>query len=109
MELELKDNLSIDLNELTQIEKDGLFKLEQLQDRPYEKEDDVWVSVTIERSLTTIAFERQVYNMFDFLSDVGGLSGILVYGLAIFVKAWNYNRFDNFMVTNLYKMKKSDN
>lgn len=88
---------------------DGLFKLEQLQNRPYEKDDDVWVSVTIERSLTMIAFERQVYTMFDFLSDVGGLSGIFVSGLMLFVRAWTYNRFDNFMVSNLFKMKKPDN
>ena len=33
------------------IEKDGLFKLEQLSNLPYEKPDNVWVSITVERSL----------------------------------------------------------
>ena len=108
MELELKDNLSIDLNYLTKIDVQGLFKLEPMQGRSYEKDDNVWVSVTIERSLTMVAFERTVYTTFDFLSDVGGLAGILVAGLMLFVKAWNHNSFDNFMVSNLFKMKEPD-
>ena len=88
---------------------DGLFKLEQMGAWPYEKDDNVWVSVNIERDLNMNAFERTVYTSFDFLSDVGGLSGILVSGLWIFVNAWNYNSFDNYMVSNLFKMKKPDN
>lgn len=76
---------------------------------PYEKDDNVWVSVNIERDLNMNAFERTVYTSFDFLSDLGGLSGILVSGFWIFVNAWNYNSFDNYMVTNLFKMKKPDN
>ena len=36
------------------IEEDGLFKLEQLYSLPYEKPDNVWVSITLERSLTIL-------------------------------------------------------
>ena len=88
---------------------DGLFKFEQMGAWPYEKDDNVWVSVNIERDLNMNAFERTVYTSFDFLSDVGGLAGILISGLWVFVNAWNYNSFDNYMVTNLFKMKKPDN
>lgn len=75
---------------------------------PYEKDDHVWLSLTIERSLNMQFVERTVYTGFDFLSDVGGLSGILVSALVVFVNAWNYAAFDNYMVTNLYKMKEPD-
>lgn len=108
LELELKDNLSINLNYLTSKDVTGLFKLEQMGSWPYEKDDNVWISINIERCLSLHKIERCVYNSFDFLSDVGGLSGILVSGLWFFVNAWNHNSFDNFMVANLFKMKKPD-
>ena len=108
MELELKDNLSIDLNYLTTRNVEGLFKFEPMGIMPYEKNDSVWISVTVERSLTMLYYERTVYTTFDFLSDVGGLSGILISGLWIFVHFWNFNSFDNFMAVNLFKMKKPE-
>ena len=97
------------MNYLTNVEASGLFTFEQIGVKPYEKKDNVWISVTIERSLTMNIIERTVYTSFDFLSDVGGLSGILISGLFIFVRAWNYNYFDNYMVTNLFQMKMPDN
>ena len=108
MELELKDNLSIDLNHLTTRNIEGLFKFEPMAIKPYEKNDSVWISVTVERSLTMLFYERTVYTTFDFLSDVGGLSGILISGLWAFVHFWNFNSFDNFMAMNLFKVKKPD-
>ena len=88
------------------ITEDGLFKLEQLYSLPYEKKDNVWVSITIERSLAVLEVARTVYTGFDFLSDVGGLSGILVSSLVLFVGAWNHNAFDNFMSANLFRVMK---
>ena len=108
MELELHDFTMIGLNKLTQEDIEGLFHLEQMVTMPYEKNDHVWLSLTIERSLSMQSIERTVYTGFDFLSDVGGLSGILVSALVVFVNAWNYAAFDNYMVTNLYKMKEPD-
>ena len=108
MELELKDNLSIDLNHLTTRNIGGLFKFEPMAIKPYEKNDSVWISVTVERSLTMLFYERTVYTTFDFLSDVGGLSGILISGLWVFVHFWNFNSFENFMAVNLFKVKKPD-
>ena len=86
------------------IEKDGLFKLEQLSNLPYEKPDNVWVSITVERSLAVNEVQRTVYTGFDFLSDVGGLAGILYSSLIIVVGAWNHNSFDNFMSANLFRV-----
>ena len=40
------------------------------------------------------------------LSDVGGLSGLFVTVFAMLAGIWNFNSFDNFMVSRLFKIKK---
>ena len=47
-------------------------------------------------------YERTIYTLFDMLSDIGGLSGILIGILAVFMTAWNHNSFDNMMARDLY-------
>ena len=69
---------------------------------PYEKTNNVMSSVTIEMDLNVEHFERQVYTIFDMASDVGGLSGILVSFFLMLSSLWNFNSFDNMMVSNLF-------
>lgn len=85
------------MGQVTLDEQDNLFKLEPLSLFPYEKKDNVWVSVTLERNLGISELNRTIYTGFDFISDVGGLSGSLAGGFAIFIAIWNYNSFDNTM------------
>ena len=73
---------------------------------PYEKPDNVWISVTIEMDLSLIAYERTLYTFFELLSDVGGLSGILVTIFTVIVSIWNFNSFENIMVSSLFKVRK---
>ena len=75
--LELHDNELMMLDELTWVKYDDLFKLIQMPRIPYEKSEDTWCMVTIERELAVKHYERSVYTTFMMLSDVGGLSGIL--------------------------------
>ena len=96
----------IELDEVTLDVKKGLFKLEQITTYPYEKNDNVWISITVERNLDLTEFNRTIYTGFDFLSDVGGLSGILMSFLAIIVGAWNFNSFENIMASNLFKFRR---
>ena len=56
--------------------------------------------------LNVFELERTTYTYFDFLSDVGGLSGIVITFFAAFLSFWNHNSFDNLMATSLYKIKK---
>ena len=58
---------------------------------PYEFRDSAWVSVTIERDLSLTEHARYIYTFFDFLSDIGGLSGVLVTILAFVSAIWNYD------------------
>ena len=49
---------------------------------------------------------RAGYTFLDYLSDIGGMQGLLISGVSYFVSFWNYNYFDNYMVTRLFKIKK---
>ena len=65
---------------------------------PYEKFDNTWVSVTIEMDLSLITYERNVFTLFDMLSDIGGLSGILMTLFGVLTAMMNLKTFDNMMV-----------
>ena len=73
---------------------------------PYETIDNIWVMLTIERDLDLMHHERFVYTFFDLLSDIGGLSGILTMILASVSSMWNFNSFDHYMMSRLFKIKK---
>ena len=51
-------------------------------------------------------YERKLYTLFDMLSDIGGLAGILSLFFGVISAAWNYQVFDNFMVSRLFKIRK---
>ena len=105
-EIELHDFDVIKLDKFTMYESEDLFGLEQLADRSYEKADKSnWVSVTVEMSLSLNQVERNVYTMFDMLSDIGGLSGILVSAFAIMASIWNYLAYDNYLVSRLFVVR----
>ena len=40
------------------------------------------------------------------LSDLGGYAGIITIIFATISSTWNYNAYDNFMVSRLFKIKK---
>ena len=101
--LELQDYDTIMLDSVTLIPMTGLFRLTQQTILPYEMYDNTWVSVTIEMDLNMMHYERKVLTMFDMLSDIGGLTGILATIFGIINASWNYNAFDNFMVSRLFK------
>ena len=94
------------LDDLTKLHYDDLFSLRKYDVLPYEMPNKNWVSVTFELDLNMIHIERKLYTVFDMLSDVGGLLGILTTFAAFFNSIWNYQAFDNFMVSRLFKIKK---
>ena len=86
---------------------EDLFSLQKKEVMPYEKFDNTWVSVTFEMDLSLITYERNVFTLFDMLSDIGGLSGILMTTFGILTALWNYKAFDNMMATSLFKVTKT--
>ena len=85
---------------------DDLFTVRKFDVLPYEITNKVWVSVSFEMDLNMIHIERKLYTVFDMLSDVGGLLGILTSAAAFINSIWNYQAFDNFMVSRLFKIKR---
>ena len=94
------------LGEFTQIQMEDLFRIEKKEPLPYEFNDGIWISVTIEMSLDLFKYDRQMYTTFDMLSDIGGLSGILITISSLLLKIWNCHQFDSYMASRLFKIKK---
>ena len=91
------------LDDLTLTEMDHLFTITRQQTIPYEKSDAVQFSVTFERDLTLETIERQMYTIFDMLSDLGGLSEMLMFISLAILAGWNFLSFESYLVSLLYK------
>ena len=63
------------------------------------------MSITIEMDTGLMTYERTVYTLFDLLSDIGGLSGILISLFFLIVSTWNHNKFANMLVSKLFKIR----
>ena len=50
--------------------------------------------------------QRNGYTVLDLLSDVGGILEISSIVITYFLAFWNYNYFENYLVTRLYKLEK---
>ena len=61
------------------------------------------MQIIFELSDMVTLFERQVYNSFMLLGDVGGFSGLLYAVGAALVGVFNYANAENFVVQSLYK------
>ena len=74
--------------------------------KSYERDSDTLADITIEMDLNRLLVQREAYSLLDLLSDIGGMQGIIVQQALLFLTFWNYNNFDNYLVTKLYKVKK---
>ena len=53
--------------------------------------------------------QRTSYTLFDILSDVGGIQGILISGISVLLNIWNYNYLDSYLVSQLFKIAPNPN
>jgi len=101
----LQDYDTVELDDWTILKKENLFTLKEQKTLPYERADNVWVSITVEMDLNTMEFSRHRYTVFDLLADVGGLSGMFASIFAFFMAIWNFNMLDDYFVTKLFTMQ----
>ena len=66
------------------------------------------MDITIEINLSQKVIARAGYTVLDYISDMGGMQGMLISFIAWFIAIWNYNMFDNHMVTRLFKIERTD-
>ena len=90
------------MDELTEIENLSPFKIEELSAQPYEKDDFTRQDVTIEMNLDLRVIARDGYTMLDWVSDVGGIQGMLISVVVFILSIWNHNYLDNYMVSSLF-------
>ena len=64
------------------------------------------MELTFELDLNRKLIIRKSYSFLDLLSEVGGMIGILSLFFSSVVSCFNYNNFDNYMVSRLFKVKK---
>ena len=84
-------------NDLTELEDGTVFSLEEMSIRSYEKDKHVQTDIRIEMNLSEMTVARDGYTFLDFLSDIGGMQGLLISAVAYFLFFWNYNFFDNYI------------
>ena len=97
---------TINLDDLTELDDASIFSLESMPVLPYEKDYNAQADVTIEVNPNLRVVARDMYTFLDLLSDIGGMQGILISGMAYALAFWNFNQFDNFMVSRLFKLQK---
>ena len=93
---------------MTELENDRVFVLNLQPTKSYEKSFDVQVDFTIEMDLAQKVVARSGYTALDWISDIGGMQGILISGVAIFVTFWNHNLIENHLVSRLYKLERAN-
>ena len=93
--------MPVNLDEITELEDSSVFTLKALPPRAWEWDPTYVTGVRIEMDLNLLVIQRTGYNILDFLSDVGGFESVLITTLNILLGLWNYNNFDNYLVSQL--------
>ena len=90
---------------MTEIEG-TIFGIKPLTLRPYEFDDDIHMIVSFEFDLNKMKIDREVYNLFDWLGDIGGLEAALILILGYVNSFVNYEAFEDFLVSKLFRPSK---
>ena len=94
----------LNLDSMTELEDSSVFYFEPMSTRPYEKDNIVQMEINIEMNLDLTVISREGYTILDFLSDIGGMQGMIFSGLAVALTFLNYNYFDDYLITKLFKL-----
>ena len=76
-ELEAQD-LLINADDMTQLEKDNLFELELIPARQYNALKNQVMQISFEMNLSLVSIDRQIYSSLELVSDIGGIQAILL-------------------------------
>ena len=96
----------MDLDSLTELDDDTLFKFEMNQPRSYDLPYNSIMAVSVEMNLDQTYIIRNGYTILDLLSDIGGIQSILRDLFNVILAFLNYNHMVTFMASKLFKIKK---
>ena len=66
------------------------------------------MDINIEMNLDRTVLEYQDTNILDVVSNIGGFLFIFLGLIGILLSIWNYNNFDNYLASHLYKVKRDN-
>ena len=72
------------------------------------EEDDLVQGIQIEVNANLTLIQRSGYHIIDLLSDVGGLQGLLISAISVFLSVWNYKNLENYLAVKLFKFENID-
>ena len=104
--LDLQDNL-MQFGDVTEDNR-NITTIREFQSRSYGADNDIQVSIIYERDLDLHRVDREVYSILDWLGDVGGLYEAFHIICGIFIYVVNFLKFENFMVSELFKKELDD-
>ena len=78
------------MSDITEVEYDSLFEIQPLPYRSYEKDKITLFDMTIEMNHDLSIVQRNSYNFFDMLSDVGGVHTAIYAVLGATLAVFNY-------------------
>ena len=61
--------------------------------------------MTFEFDLDLTVIQRIGYTIPDLLSDIGGMEALILSLFNIILGFWNYNNFDNHLISKFFKLK----
>ena len=99
----------MNLNEVTELADTSVFRFDSMPMRSYERDLDTQTEIRLEMNFDILEISRDSYKVVDFLSDIGGMQGMLMGGALLFLGFWNFNNFDNILVQKLFIVKKPSN
>ena len=99
-------DLLINLDDITELEDGTIFGIETLPVRSQEKDYNIAMEISFERSLDLKVIMREGYTILDYLSDIGGMQGVFQSTLIMLLSISNYKYIDSFLVSQLFNFKK---
>ena len=63
------------------------------------------MEISVEMNLDLNVIDRTSYNILDLLSDIGGIWSVLVWAVFTLLSVFNYNKFDDAIITRFFKVK----
>ena len=84
-----------------------IFKIRRDLDRPYEMQDLTHFSVNYELDMNLVEYNREVYSGLAWFGNLGGLSEGLRIFFGFFLAVINYNFYDSYMVSQLFRVKET--
>ena len=103
-ELSREDSIFMSIASVTEIEEKA-FQIEKTDSINYAYKPNARLELTLNMNRDVVAIQRQVYNLFMLLGNVGGLFSLFVSLFRTILGFTNYQKSDNLLAFDLFKTR----